>query len=482
MNGSLENESSLSELMDLFKMASTLFISRVSYVIMKVTDSSLLGHTGTTYLEAVALSDLWTSSTGVFIQSPVAGMFCGQAFGAGNKRLVGMWTQVALAVLLSICVLVAVAWLCTGVVLRAFGESETLVLNADYFAWVLSLCLPVRIFYSQFCTFFAAQKILRPAVVCSAVGMTLNLIFGLIFVVGFPIPGWKGIGFAACPWVTTIVEYVQLCVLVIVFFHYQKLHKDCWPGWSSSHVTRVRLKQYLYQYVPQSLSIGSDWWRVSVLGAIVASYGELNVAIWNTGYRLCWICLAFNGSLVSAMGIKLSNALGRGDASAARRHMFTGLVICFALTGLLASIIICIPRYCGMIFSNDTEVLDAFEDSRFALAAFVGFMNLSVVLEGIPNNVGRTSVSFKLGVVGSWVGQVPGAYLCTRLWRADLVGLYTGSALGYALLCVLLGVACLTFDFEQLAREAEARSELTKSLSMQKVSPRKAESNDLENE
>ena len=38
---------------------------------MKTTDTALLGHLeeeGTLYLSAVAVADLWTSSTGVFIQ------------------------------------------------------------------------------------------------------------------------------------------------------------------------------------------------------------------------------------------------------------------------------------------------------------------------------------------------------------------------------------------------------------------------------
>lgn len=480
LSGGDEPQTLTVEIIDLLKLTCTLFISRVSFIIMKVTDSALLGHTGTQYLTAVALSDLWTSSTGVFVQSRAVAMFCGQAYGAGNKPLVGIWLQVAYVVLLSICLFVWVAWLCTGVVLRAFGKSEELAGDANYFAAVLSLCLPTRILYSQLTTFFASQKIQRPSVVCSTAGMLLNLVFGLIFVMGFPISGWSGYGFKACPWVTTIVEYAQLAILLITFCQIKQLHTECWPGWSKSHVTKQRLREYLKQYVPQTLSGASDWWRVSAIGAIASSLGDVNVAVWNTGYRICWIALAFNGSLVSAMGINLSMALGQGNAAAARRTMFIGVSLCTGVTVVLSLVVICIPRYCGMIFSNDPVILDLFEESRFALAAFVGFMNLSVILEGIPNNVGRSNISFRLGVVGSWVGQVPGAYLCSRYWRDDLIGLYAGSALGYALLCVLLGAACYTLDFQQLANEARARSAPTPAVnhgaSLQKISEREGDS------
>ena len=64
---------------------------------MKATDTAILGHLGTNdtlYLSAVASADLWTSSTGVFIQGRVLGTFVGQAIGAGHRDMAGVWLQV----------------------------------------------------------------------------------------------------------------------------------------------------------------------------------------------------------------------------------------------------------------------------------------------------------------------------------------------------------------------------------------------------
>ncbi len=52
------------------------------------------GYTGTRYLAAASVSDLWTQSTGVFIMGGVLSMFCSQAIGAGNHALAGIWMQV----------------------------------------------------------------------------------------------------------------------------------------------------------------------------------------------------------------------------------------------------------------------------------------------------------------------------------------------------------------------------------------------------
>ena len=54
----------------------------------------------------------------------------------------------------------------------------------------------------------------------------------------------------------------------------------------------------------------------------------------------------------------------------------------------------------------------------------------------------------------------PQVLLATKLWRNDLVGLYTGVACGYGLLCILFQVIVVTSDWEYWANEAQKRSEL----------------------
>ena len=53
--------------------------------------------------------------------------------------------------------------------------------------------------------------------------------------------------------------------------------------------------------------------------------------------------------------------------------------------------------------------------------------------------------------------------LVTKFWMNDLVGLYTGMALGYALLCLLLGAFILHADWRTVTEEViSAHSEKKK--------------------
>jgi hypothetical protein len=48
----------------------------------------------------------------------------------------------------------------------------------------------------------------------------------------------------------------------------------------------------------------------------------------------------------------------------------------------------------------------------------------------------------------------------TRYWRNDLVGLYWGMAIGYAVLTILYGWLVVNSDWKHYALEARQRSEM----------------------
>lgn len=100
-------------------------------------------------------------------------MFCGQAFGAGNKKLAGIWLQVSYAVLAMLAFPVIALWCVTKFVMAsAFDQGEPLSTDAGYYAMVLAACIPARIGYSQMTQFFGAQRKLLVSSFTNAVSPT----------------------------------------------------------------------------------------------------------------------------------------------------------------------------------------------------------------------------------------------------------------------------------------------------------------------
>eukprot|EP00746_Dinoflagellata_sp_MGD_P028243 gnl/MRDRNA2_/MRDRNA2_166769_c0_seq1.p1 gnl/MRDRNA2_/MRDRNA2_166769_c0~~gnl/MRDRNA2_/MRDRNA2_166769_c0_seq1.p1 ORF type:complete len:578 (+),score=83.67 gnl/MRDRNA2_/MRDRNA2_166769_c0_seq1:201-1736(+) len=426
---------------------------------MKATDTFLLGHVSAKSLIASSYSDLWTSSTGVLISGGVLGTFCSQAFGAQNFDLVGIWLQVSFAVLIPIMGVVAILWCLTGILFQVFHAPTDIIPKASYYATVLATCLPAQVGLNQLSQFFASQRVTKPMVICSALAMIANMGMGLMFVLGRFIPDFEGFGFKACPAITAGCAWLQLLLLLGIFCGWQKLHMRCWPGWSWKHLKGNRIKQYVKMYVPAALSIASDFWRFAVIGVVAQAMGQDKLAVFNSSYRILWICLTFISSTAQAVSIKVGNALGKNQPETAKRSVAVGTTIASVLLCVLGLVVYACPQQLALIFSNDKEIIDLFVSIRLPLALMMVVMNLAVFLEAIPRALGRTKKVLYMGLIGSWVGQVPGVLLCTTLWRNDLVGLYTGASCGYLLLCMLFAWIIGRIDWSREALKALQRSE-----------------------
>lgn len=428
---------------------------------MKTTDSALLGHVSGDALAAAALSDLWTMCTGVLVQGRVLGILVGAAVGAGNPKLAGIYLQVSYVVLFSIAIIVIIAWLLTERVWVAFGSDPTIARDAGYYASAMATGIPGVICFSQLSQYFSAQRILAPEVNTASLGLILNLILGLIFVLGIPISNFAGYGFRACPIVTTVIVYAQLVFIYVVYIHYGQLHRAGWDGWSlRRNVTRSRITTFCTLYIPAAMGMASDFWRVAVIGAVAAKLGETDVAVFNTSYRIMWIVLIMVNALSGAAGIKMSLRLGRVNPAGAKQAGHVGVFLSFVVLALLFFAIVTHVRWFGRIFTNDEEFLALFESARWPFTITLVLMNLSVAIEKIPYSMGRTSDVFWMGLVASWGAQVPAVFVMTTYWRNDLVGLYWGMAIGYMMLCFLYGYIAFTSDWDYYATVARNRSEM----------------------
>lgn len=247
---------------------------------MKTTDTALLGHVSRQALSAAALSDLWTMCTAVIIQGRALDTVVGGAIGAGNPKLAGAYLQVSYVVLAPVAVVVMICWFLTGFIWSRTDADPDIVSMAGYYASVLALSIPGQMIFSQLSQFFSAQRIMHPEVNTSSLALAANLVFGIAFVLGIPgiqgsasletapkffqwVDNITGLGFSACPVVTSSVVYLQLGVLFFVYIYKQQLHAPCWDGWSRDAITWARVKTFSNLYFPSALGMASDFWRVA---------------------------------------------------------------------------------------------------------------------------------------------------------------------------------------------------------------------------
>ena len=153
------------------------------------------------------------------------------------------------------------------------------------------------------------------------------------------------------------------------------------------------------------LRVLSDFWRMSAVGALAATLGERDLAVFNSSYRIMWLSLTLVRSVSSAVLIKLGHAFGADLVVRAKRLFLLGLTIAVAILCALCSLVWLFPHVISSIFSNDPDILQLFVHVRGPLAVTVFFMNLAVFLESVLASMGRTRALLILGLISSWGGQ-----------------------------------------------------------------------------
>ncbi|KAG7338049.1 MATE efflux family protein [Nitzschia inconspicua] len=447
------------DVIDTVKLGVPIFIAMLSWVGMKTTDTALLGHVSANALSAAALSDLWTMCSAMLVQGRILDILVGGAVGAGNPRLAGIYLQVAYVVISCVAVLVILCWNLTELVWIKFGTDPEIAKMAGYYASVLSISIPGQIIFGQLSQFFSAQRIMHPEVNSSTLSLCCNMLFGLIFVLGIPIPGWTGFGFKACPIVTTCVVYVQIISMWYIYIHKQRLHQAAWGGWAWDEITWSRIITFSSLYFPSAFGIASDFWRVAAIGIMAAQIGDEEVAVFNTSYRLMWIVLVCVMAVGGASGINMSMRLGSLDHVGARQAGLVGVGLSSFICILIGVVVWANIRAFGRIFTDDELFLRLFHEARTPFAITLIFMNMSIAIEKIPYSMGRTYEVFWMGFLASWGAQVPAVYLCTTYWRNDLTGLYTGMCIGYGVLVILYSAIASMSDWKKYAKLAYQRSE-----------------------
>eukprot|EP00985_Skeletonema_marinoi_P022900 scaffold14867_cov194-Skeletonema_marinoi.AAC.2 len=469
-----EISSIIDDAIDTLHLAAPIFISRVSFTGMKTTDTALLGHVSGEALSAAALSDLWTMCTGVFIQGRAVSILVGQCVGAHNHKLALVYLRISYFVLGMISIGVMVSWCYTEQIWIMLGQSRDIAKDAGYYSYAFVFSIPARLAFSQMSQFLSAQRIMQPEVTTSMIALGFNLLLGSIFVLGFPIPGFDGLGFKACPIVTVTVVWIQSIVLWTFFrdilkkdssFSISKrdgaVQKHNFISSMIDGITLDRICTFSALYFPAALSSASDFWRMGLIGTVAATLGEREVGLFNASYRILWITLIFVGAISSASGVKIGLNLGRGHSLAARQAGFVGISLVMVCLVVLAMLVYYNTRMLGRIFTNDESYLDLFEECRLPFAATLFFMNLAVGIEAIPISMGRTDSVFYCGLLASWLGQVPGVLLLTKYWRNDLFALYSGIAGGYCVLVLLYAYIVLNSDWKKYSEIARKRVEVS---------------------
>ncbi|PIN05160.1 putative membrane protein, predicted efflux pump [Handroanthus impetiginosus] len=357
-----------------------------------------VGHLGDVELSAFSIA---TSVIATFAFGFMLGMgsaletLCGQAFGAGQVHMLGVYMQRSIIVLLASGVLLLPFYIFATPILKLLGQPEEIAKLAGFFTLLLipqmfsmSVSFPTQ-------KFLQAQSKVDVLAWIAAFVLLAQTFCCWLFVNVF---GWGATGAAIAMDLTSWLGVVAQFVYVVGWC------KDGWRGFSWAAFKEI------WAFV-----------RLSLASAVM-----LCLEIW---YVMSIIILTGNlEDAVTAVGslsicVRVSNELGLGRPRAAKYSVYVTLFQSL-LIGILCMIVVVATRnYFAMVFTNS-------ENMRHAVAHLSGLLGITMLLNSIQPVISGVAIG------GGWQALV--AYI--NLGCYYIFGLPFGYVLGYVAHLGVMGI------------------------------------------
>lgn len=313
-----------------------------------------LGYLGELELAGGSLSIGFANITGYSVISGLAmGMepICGQAYGAKQRKLLGLTLQRTVLLLLSTSIPISFMWLNMNRILLWCGQDPEISSMAHTFIvftipdlFFLSLLHPLRIY-------LRTQSITLPVTYCSLISVLLHVPLNFILVVYFKM-GISGVA------VAMVWTNLNLFILLWCFVYFSGVYRDSWVapsadclrGWSS----------LLALAVPTCVSVCLEWWWYEFMIMLCGFLANPKATIASMGILIQTTSLVyvFPSALSLGVSTRVGNELGANRPRRARVSTIVSMS-CAAMLGIAAMAFTTLMRHrWGRFFTSDREILE----------------------------------------------------------------------------------------------------------------------------
>ncbi|KAI3991608.1 hypothetical protein MKX01_009650 [Papaver californicum] len=433
-----------------------------------------LGYLGELELAGGSLAIGFANITGYSVISGLAmGMepICGQAFGAKQKKILGLTSQRTVLLLLTTSIPISFMWVNMKRILLWCGQDEEISSVAHVFIlfsipdlFFLSLLHPLRIY-------LRTQSITLPISFCSAISVIIHIPLNYLLVIHLKM-GIAGVAIAMV-W-TNLNLFISLAAFIIISGVYKDSwvapSMDCLRGWSS----------LLSLAIPTCISVCLEWWwyefMILLCGLLVnpkATIASMGILIQTTS-----LVYVFPSALSLGVSTRIGNELGANRPSKARISMIVSLA-CAVVLGLGAMTFTVLMRHqWGRLFTNDAEIL---EITAMALP-IVGLCELGNCPQttgcGVLRGSARPSTGANINLSSFYLVGMPVAIVMGFVIKMGFTGLWLGLLAAQGSCALLMLYVLLTTDWSvQVQRAKELTSDSTSASSAHGVTYKKVVTN-----
>ncbi|KFY34745.1 hypothetical protein V494_06499 [Pseudogymnoascus sp. VKM F-4513 (FW-928)] len=435
----------------LTRYSSSLVIANLLQFSLNLTSIVVVGGRGKIELGAVSVASMTANITGFVVFQGLAtslDTLCAQAWGSGNKMLVGLHVQRMVLLLWCIGVPIAVLWYNSPHLLnRLLPDAQTAALAGLYLR-VLICGIPGFAAFEAGKRLLTAQGIFLPITGILFIGASVNVLASWLFVWVFD---W---GFIGAPIAVAGTQtLLPLCLIAYVML---SRGRECWSRISSAVLQNWN--SMLRLALPGLLMVEAEYLAFEILVLAAAYLSPAHLAAQTILATLNGTLWQIPFSISIAASTRMAQCIGGGHTNTAKTSALVAFVGTFIVATLNATLFFSLRNYLPHIFTNDLEVIALVAHTLPLVAVMQIFDGLAAYCNGALRGIGRQAI-------GGWVNL--GCYYTVAmplsLWTAfhlhwDLNGLSTGVTVALIMVTGIEGVALTNLNWQKSVDDAEQRN------------------------
>ncbi|KAL6988614.1 hypothetical protein U1Q18_014366 [Sarracenia purpurea var. burkii] len=427
-------------------------LARVTSFGLIVVTQSFIGHLSELDLAAYALVQTLTVR---FVNGILLGMssatetLCGQAFGAGQPHMMGIYLQRSWIVDFATTTILLPVFIFTKPIFRALGEKSAIAVVAEDVAlWFIPFCYSF-VFGLTMQMYLQAQ--LKNMVIAwlSSSSFLFHLLISWLFVskLGWGISGAMG-ALTISSWLVVFGEFIYV---------FGGWCPHSWKGFTKAAF--FDLWPLIKLSVSSGIMLCLELWYNSIL-VVVAGYMK-NAEIAISAFSIClnmsgWAFMLSLGFL-GASCVRVANELGRGDAKAVKFAIKVILGTSVAVGSIFFALCLIFGHKIGYLFTSNEEVVESVSDLSVLLAFTIFLNGIQPVLTGVAIGAGLQSIVAVINLCCYYVIGIPVGILLAYVAHLEVKGLWIGMISGVTTQILALAFMTWRTDWDDQVKKASER-------------------------
>eukprot|EP00253_Pinus_taeda_P006322 PITA_06322 len=433
----------------LWRIAGPAIFTRVALYGTNVVTQAFAGHLGELELAAISIASTVVVGFNFGLLLGMASALqtlCGQAYGAKQYHMMGIYMQRSCIVLFFVAILLLPIYIFATPILKLLGQADDIAeLSGSVSIWFIPQHF-AYVFMFPFQRYLQCQ--LKNMVLAWTVGATLVLHVFLSWL--FIVKLHMGLIGAAMTldlawWLPPICQFLYItcggCPQTWTGLSRQAFH-DLWP--------------YIKLSVASGVMLCLENWYYRVLILLTGHLADAEVAV--DSLSICmnvssWEMMIPMG-FFAAIGVRVANELGARNGKGAKFAVIVCASTSSAIGIVFLVLIVVFRQYFAEVFTSSTIIIEAVSKLAILLAFTILLNSVQPVLSGVAVGSGWQAYVAWINIGCYYVIGVPLGVLLGWVFNLSVLGIWSGMICGTAIQTLILAYITYRCDWELEANKA----------------------------